>query len=260
MKLNKLFEDIPYNIIYKIYEYDNTYKILFNNVLAELVDNYNEKKDNKLKKFIVKMLRNEWYTNEYIDYLYPSINFNIIIKAMKNEIINNPIIFKHIKFIFRSLCHYNICPGYIVNDNNEYNNNDTLETIKIQISNFLKDIIDDSKLDQFLYDFIDCNNITLDSYFLSDKYDDFKQDLNEEYNTINIFTNYKFNRQPHLYNYLTNEFSNNDNKNYINYIKIILKKAEKLYIVKNGLSNNTIQIRYDYNKIPNERLCYYNFL
>jgi len=66
-------------------------------VLKELVDDYNE------KKIIIKILKNEWYNNEYIDYLWSRVNFNIIIKDMKNEIINNTIIFKHIKFIFRSL-------------------------------------------------------------------------------------------------------------------------------------------------------------
>ena len=70
---------------------------MFNNVLKELVDDYNE------KKIIIKILKNEWYNNEYIDYLWSRVNFNIIIKDMKNEIINNTIIFKHIKFIFRSL-------------------------------------------------------------------------------------------------------------------------------------------------------------
>jgi hypothetical protein len=193
---------------------------------------------------------------------------------MKDEIINNPIIFKNIKFIFRSLCYYNnsdrinqfdddmsMRPFYNVDNNNEYNDNDTLKTIKIQISNFLKDIIDDSKLEQFLYDYIDDNNITLDSYCLSEKYDDIKQDVNEEYNTKNIFKNYEHKKQPHLYNYKTNEFCNYyDNENYNNYNKIILKKAEKLYIFKNGLSNNTTQIRYDYNRVSNEKLYYYELL
>ena len=272
MKRKQLFYDIPCNIINNIYEYDNTYKIVFNNVLKELVDNYNEKKDNKLKEFIVKMLKNEWYNNKNINYLFPKTNFNIIVKAMKDEIINNPIIFKHIKFIFRSLCHYNnsdglksyndnfnMCPR-IFDDTNEYNEYDTIKTIQIQTGNFLKDIINELKLEQFLYDFIDDNDWSLDSYLLSDKYNEIKQDVNEEYNTKNIFTNYKFERQPHLYNYLTSPFCKNDNENYINYNKQILKKAEKLYIVKNGLCNNTIQIRHYYNKGPNERLCYYELL
>jgi hypothetical protein len=269
-----MFEEMPCNIISKIYEFDDTYKILFNNVIKELDDIYNEKKDNKLKKFIVKILKNEWYNDEYIDYLWPRVDFNIIIKAMKDEIINNPIIFKHIKFIFRSLCHYNNSDGLDlfrkddknmrpfreVDNNNEYNDNDTLKTIKIQISNFLKDIIDDSKLEQFLYDFIDDDNFTLDSYLLSDKYDDFKQDVNEEYNTKNIFKNYEYKNQPHLYNYKTEKFGKNTDEFYINYNKILLEKAEQLYIIKNGLCNNTIQIRYDYNKVPNEKLYHYELL
>jgi hypothetical protein len=152
-------------------------------------------------------------------------------------------------------------PLYEVDDNNEYDDNDTLKTIKIQISNFLKDIIDDSKLEQFLYDFIDDNDLTLNSYkkFLSDKYDDIKQDVDEEYNTKNIFKNYEYNKQPHLYNCLTNFFCKTNNKDIINYNKMILKKAEELYILKNGLYDNTIQIRYDYNKVPNKELYYHEF-
>ena len=266
--ISNQIKKLPYYMIYKIYEYDDTYKILFNNVLEELVDNYNEKKDNKLKKIIVKILKDEWYNDDDNDYLWPRVNFNIIIKAMKDEIINNPIIFKHIKFIFRSLCHYNnsdginlsindntnMYPRYEVDANNEYNQNETLKTINIQIFNFLKDIIDDSKLEDFLYDFIDDNNITLDSYCLQDKYDDIKQAVDEEYNTKNIFTNYNSNKQPHLYNCLTNE-----KEIFINYQKRILKQAKQLYISKNGLCNHTIQIRYDYKKTSN-KIYYYELL
>lgn len=268
---------LPCCVIYKIYEYDDTYKILFNNVLEELVDNYNKKKDNKLKKFIVKILKDEWYNDDDNDYLWPRVNFNIIIKAMKDEIINNPIIFKHIKFIFRSLCHYNnsdginsfhdnknMYPYWEIDGNNGYNNNDTLRTIKIQIFNFLRDIIDDSKLEDFLYDFIDDNNMNLDDYCPQCKYDDIKQDVIEEYNTKNIFTNYNHYKQPHIYNYMTNIIDPNDKSinydKYINYEKIKLKKAEQLYIIKNGLCNHTIQIRYDYDKTPNEGIYYYESL
>ena len=274
--ISNQIKKLPYYMIYKIYEYDDTYKILFNNVLEELVDNYNEKKDNKLKKIIVKILKDEWYNDDDNDYLWPRVNFNIIIKAMKDEIINNPIIFKHIKFIFRSLCHYNnsdclkssyiydddmnMCPNY-VDHNNEYNDNDTIKTIKIQITNFLKDIIDDSKLENFLYDFINDNDdMELNDYCLQCKYDDIKQDVNEEYNTKNIFTNYNPNKQPHLYNYLTNNYITDINNKYINYEKIKLKKAEQLYIIKNGLYNHTIQIRYGYDKTPNEKIYYYELL
>ena len=258
-------------MIYKIYEYDDTYKILFNNVLEELVDNYNEKKDNKLKKIIVKILKDEWYDDDDNDYLWPRVNFNIIIKAMKDEIINNPIIFKHIKFIFRSLCYYNnsdginsfsydnnMYPRREIDDNNRYNENDTLKTINIQIFNFLKDIIDDSKLEDFLYDFIDDNDMSLYDYCSHCKYDDIKQDVIEEYNTKNIFTNYNSYKQSHLYNYMTNIIDPNDKS--INYEKIKLKKAEQLYIIKNGLCNHTIQIRYGYDKTPNEKIYYYELL
>lgn len=270
MKRKQNFDNIPCNVLSKIYEYDDTYKIFFNNVLKELVDNYNKKKDNKLKKFNVKILKNEWYNDEFIDYLWPRVNFDIIIKAMKDEIINNPIIFKHIKFIFRSLCHYNnsdglnsfdddknMCPNNEIDDDNEYNDNDTLKTIKMQISNFLKDIIDDSKIEQFLYDFIDDNNLTIDSYCLENKYDDLKQDVDEDYNTKNIFKNYEYTKQPHLYNFKTNKFLRiNDDEIFINYKINNRIIAEKLYIVKNGLCNHTIQIRYDYNKVQNEIFYY----
>lgn len=282
MKHKQVFDNIPNQIkklpcyiIYKIYEYDDSYKVLFNNVLQEIDDNNKKKKDNKLKKIIVKILKDEWYNDEYIDYLWPRVDFNIIIKAMKEEIVNNPIIIKHIKFIFRSLCHYNNSDGLTsfvnydknmyprsdVDINNEYNANDTHKTINIQISNFLKDIIDDSKLEEFLYDFIDDNNITLNSYCLQYKYDDIKQDVDEEYNTKNIFTNYNYSNQPQLYNFLTNNLNSKDDEvNYINYHKKILKQAEQLYIIKNGLCNHTIQIRYDYKKTSKEKLYYYELL
>ena len=183
---------------------------------------------------------------------------------MKDELINNSIIFKHIKFLLRSLCHYNnsdninyhnddynMCARGIIDDNNGYNEDDTLETIKIQLSIFLKDIIDDNKLEQFLRDYIDDNNCHLEDYLLSNEYDDIKQEFIEEYNTINIFKNYDFNNQPHLYNYKTSSFFNSQ---LYDIQKRRLVEAIKLYMNKNGLNNNTIQIRYN---IDNQDMNYY---
>jgi hypothetical protein len=237
-----------------IYEYDNTYMLIFNNVLKQLININNKKKENKLKNAVVNLLKNEWYNDEFNDYLFPSVNFNIIIKAMKNDI-KKSISEKNIKLILRSFCHYNnsdgltpfynetnrMLPIWNVNINNEYDN-DTVRTCKIQIFNFLKDIIDDNKLEEFLFDFIEDNksNMSIEDYIISDRYLDLKQSLIEDDNIINVFKNYDLN-QPHLYNYLT--------KCYIEDFKLYYEnqknRAIKLYIRNNGLSHNTIRIKYN---------------
>ena len=250
-KRKYLFDNIPDSIKSNIYNYDNTYIIYFNNVLKELINNYNEESEKKIETEVIKILMNEWRSNEFNNYLFPRVNFDIIIKAMKDDV-KKSLSEKNIKLILRSFCHYNSTDGlgrisdnrvpyYYVNDNNGYNNEDTVDIIDIQIFNFLKDVIDDTKLEQFLLDFINDNDMLLIDYLLCDKYDYIKQKLIEDENTINIFKNYDLLKQPHLFNHKIKPNYNENNYDIIfNQRK---NKAIKLYIAQNGLNDITIQIR-----------------
>lgn len=269
-KRKYIFENIPENIKTTIYNYDNTFIILFNECLKELINNYNNKKKLKLKKEIVRILKCEWYCNEYKNYIFPRLNFNIIIKAMKDNIINS-IGVKNMKLILRSFCHFNnsdnlinysddtnLYPNCEVDDNNEYFKLEkydgetkirtiyTSKTIKLQIFNFLQDIICENKLEEFLINFIDDNfNIPLENYILADKYNNIRETFIEDNNTTYIFKNYDFN-QLHLYNFYF-ETSRDDKISYEQSKEQYLKQtAIKLYMKKNGLNNSTttIQIRY----------------
>ena len=245
------FDNIPDSIKSNIYMYDNTYILYFNNVLKELINNYNQENEKKLKSQVIKVLINEWNSDEFNSYLFPSVNFDIIIKAMKNDI-KKSLSEKNIKLILRSFCHYNrsdgsstisdnILPYNDYDNNNGYNDEDTIDIIDIQIFNFLKNVIDDTKLEQFLLDFINDNDMSFIDYLLHNKYDNIRQNLIEDENTINIFKNYDLIKQPHLFNH---KIKSNYNEN--NYDIIFNRRkniAIQLYIIQNGLNDKTIQIR-----------------
>ena len=179
------------------------------------------------------------YNNEY-NYAYPKISIEFIIRSFKNDILNNHLICKNIKLIY---------------DNN-----------KININN-IKDLIDDDKLNKLLFDSI--NNYKLIEYFLINlienrnyKYFDMIQNVIEDENSIYIYKNYDFIKQPHLFNikaYMYDEFNKwgvDENDAVINIYKDLLQKAQTFYDKYNGLfiNNKTIQIRYDCN---DSRLYYY---
>ena len=137
---------------------------------------------------------------------------------------------------------------------------------KININN-IKDLIDDDKLNKLLFDSI--NNYKLIEYFLINlienrnyKYFDMIQNVIEDENSIYIYKNYDFIKQPHLFNikaYMYDEFNKwgvDENDAVINIYKDLLQKAQTFYDKYNGLfiNNKTIQIRYDCN---DSRLYYY---
>ena len=99
-KRKYLFDNIPDSIKSNIYNYDNTYIIYFNNVLKELINNYNEESEKKIETEVIKILMNEWRSNEFNNYLFPRVNFDIIIKAMKDDV-KKSLSEKNIKLILR---------------------------------------------------------------------------------------------------------------------------------------------------------------
>ena len=251
-KRKLIFNDINDNIKRKIYEYDDTYKLIFKYVLSELIEYYNYMKEKKLKIKVMKKLKDNWNSNNFEEYLYPRINFNIIIKALRGDI-RKSLGDENIKLILRSFSHYNhnnilsrtpdnynMYPKTDVNNNNGYNNDDTLKTIKTQIFNFLKDTINNNKLEQFLLDFIDNNDIFLEEYVQCNENKDIRSELIEDENITYIFRNYDIIDQPHLYNYKIH-YGNN----YHRRISIV-NEAVKLYSHNNGLNKKTIQIHYSY--------------
>ena len=254
-KRKMIFNDINDNIKRKIYEYDNTYKLIFKFVLSELIEYYNYIKENKLKIKVMKILKDDWYSNNFEEYLYPKVNFNIIIKALREDI-RKSLGDENIKLILRSFCHYNhndilyytdddynMYPKIEVNNNNGYNSEDTMRTIKTQIFHFLKDTIDNNKLDQFLLDFIDDNDIFLEDYIQSNENKEIRGELMEDENITYIFRNYDIIDQPHLYNCVIHYGNNYHRKENI---YNIVNEAIKLYSNNNGLNKKTIQIHYNY--------------
>lgn len=254
-KRKLIFNDMNDNIKRKIYEYDDTYKLKFKNVLSELIEYYNYIKENRLKVRVMKLLKDDWNSNNFEEYLYPKVNFNIIIKALREDI-RKSLGDKNIKLILRSFCHYNhndilswtpddynMYPKTDINNNNGYNNEDTMRTIKTQIFNFLKDTIDNNKLEQFLLDFIDDNDIFLEDYIQSNENKEIRGELMEDENITYIFRNYDIIDQPHLYNYIIHYGNNYHRKENI---YNIVNEAIKLYSNNNGLNKKTIQIHYNY--------------
>ena len=237
----------------EIYKYDDTYKIKFKNVLQQLIDNHKNNINHKLREVVVNVLMDEWYTEDYNDYIFPRVDFDIIIRAMKEDI-KQVMGERNIKLILRSFCYYNGSDGISrhydddmlmfprsleIDDNNGYHEDDSLKTIKQQIFKWLKDVIDDTKLKQFLTEFIDDNDITLNDYLIGKKYEGIKIKLGlmeEEDDTFNVFRNYDLVRQPHLINTgWPPDYQSS--KEYWN------KVAEQIYINRNGLNDDIIQIR-----------------
>jgi hypothetical protein len=235
----------------EIYKYDDTYKIEFKKVLHQLIDNHKNNINHKLREVVVNALMDEWYTEDYNDYIFSRVDFDIIIRAMKEDI-KQVMGERNIKLILRSFCYYNggdgIChhahhtddkimfPIHEIDDNNGYYEDDTLKTIRQQIFKWLKDVIDDTKLKQFLTEFIDDNDImTLDSYLMNEKYEGIKRGLIEEDDTFNVFRNYDFVKQKHLYNIRLLPY-------YQSSLEYYKKVAEQVYINRNGLNDDTIQI------------------
>ena len=256
MKRKCMYNNMPNALKTKIYEYDNTYRVLYNKVLSELIETYETRMYKKLKNKIIKILKYDWlYNIESVNCLTPKLNFNIILKALKDNI-TDVISINNIKFILRSLCHYNnsdllkspynenlvMYPNreeIEIESDNGYIHNHTVRDINIEISKFLKNIIDENKLTQFITDYIDESNIPLEKYIESSIYNDFKYDILEYANTITVFRNYDYLFQPHLYNYKLLDYYNE----YDEYHRKL--NAQKLYITQNGKTIRTIQIRYN---------------
>lgn len=241
------FNELPNIIKMHIYEYDDTYKQKFKSVLKELTNNFDKLRYNKQKNIMIKIIKEQLYNNEY-NYAYPKISIDFILKSFKNDILNNHLICKNIKLIY---------------DRNNINN--------------VKEFIDDNKLNKLLFDSI--NNHKLIEYFLINlieyrnyKYFDIIQNVIEDENSIYVYKNYDFIKQPHLFNikaYMYDEFNKwgvDNNDTVINIYKDLLQKAQTFYDKYNGLfifndkynglfiNNKTIQIRYDCN---DSRLYYY---
>lgn len=235
------------NLKRKIYEYDDTYKIMYNNVLKELIENIQLNYDKKIKKKIVKVLLNEWKTNQCGD--WPKVNMFMIINSMKDGIVD-VMGKKNIKLILQSFCYYNNRNNYSYMDNFNYHlhllglnddddDSNTINTVKTQISDFLKSVIDESKLEQYLYGFIEDKNMLHINYLLHDKYIDITDAMTENANITNVFRNNNYENQIHLFNVDT-AFNDLLYKN-----KWIdeTKSAIKLYNTCIGKVKKTIQIR-----------------
>ena len=222
IKNNKLFTNIKNS--YSTF----SYKIIYNNVLKELIVLYNKEKYEIQKSIIIKILKYEWNNNIYRNYLYSNMNDNIIINTMNNNI-RNTLTNENIKLILSSLYYISFNLDYKINEienKNRLNDN---------IFNLLKNMLDYNKLDIFFDNYIDTNNLLFEYYFIQNRYNNIYQYLFEN-NSINVFSNYNKN-QPHLQTINLENYTNKE-------------LAEKLYISNNGLYNETIQIRYNniYNK------------
>jgi len=226
IKNNKLFTNMKNS-------YSNfSYKIIYNNVLKELIVLYNKEKYKIQKSIIIKILKYEWNNNIYRNYLYSNMNDNIIINTMNNNI-RNTLTNENIKLILSSLYYISFNLDYKINEienKNRLNDN---------IFNLLKNMLDYNKLDIFFDNYIDNNNLLFEYYFIQDRYNNIYQYLFEN-NSINVFSNYNKN-QPHLQTINLENYTNKE-------------LAENIYISNNGLYNETIQIRY--NNIYNNYYIY----
>ena len=213
IKNNKLFTNIKNS--YSTF----SYKIIYNNVLKELIVLYNKEKYEIQKSIIIKILKYEWNNNIYRNYLYSNMNDNIIINTMNNNI-RNTLTNENIKLILTSLYYISFNLDYKINEienKNRLNDN---------IFNLLKNMLDYNKLDIFFDNYIDTNNLLFEYYFIQDKYNNIYQYLFDN-NSINVFSNYNKN-QPHLQTINLENYTNKE-------------LAEKIYISNNGLYNETKQ-------------------
>jgi hypothetical protein len=213
--------------------------MLYFNALPNIIKMHVYEYDDTYKKkfkLVVKEL------NDKFNKLCYTKRKNIMIKIIKeeyynnnshsNDILNYSNIYQNIKLLYNNN-HYNI-------DNNDFNK-------------LLVDYINNYKLiDEFLMDIVE-NRIY--------KYFDMIQTVIEDENSIYVYKNYDFIKQPHLFNfkaYMNDIFEKwwiNNNIVSNNY-NSLLKKAQIFYNKYNGLfiNNKTIQIRYDCN---DSRLYYY---
>ena len=153
---------LPNNILYKIYEYDNTYHIYYTNIVLQELYKISNKK--KFKRFILSYLYEKIITKDFHILYY---DINIIIKYIKISLIK---IYGYNK-IYELLTFYKK-KRLLLNFNNNNNNKFIININYYNIlNNIIFNLIDLSKINLLILDIYNNNkNDYKDSTYLFNKY------------------------------------------------------------------------------------------
>jgi hypothetical protein len=157
-----IFFKLPNNILYKIYEYDNTYHLYYTNIVLPELYKLSHKK--KFKRFILSYLYEKIITKEFHILYY---DINIIIKYIKTSLIK---IYGYDK-IYKLLTFYKK-QRLLLNFNS---NNKSKIIININyyntLNNIIFNLIDFNKINLLVLDIYNNNkNDYTDSKYLFNRY------------------------------------------------------------------------------------------